>query len=195
MSVWYGLRVTLLPLREHVPSLSISLEGLAGAGFFSHQATPWLRTTALDQHLKLLQLSALGEPFIAPAVCICASSMCLHSSNAEWMGAREVGLQCWCSVTAELIQYQLCWLLWPWARARLRWVSPQQSFSGAEAPFWNSWAWEGVGHSQCQNSIFLSEEFSCAVSNRKTIWNMQWVLNYRCPKPAETTEPFSLTIW
>lgn len=24
---------------------------------------------------------------------------------------------------------------------------------------------------------------------------MQWILNYRCPKPAETTEPLSLIIY
>lgn len=31
------------------------------------------------------------------------------------------------------------------------------------------------------------------VSNRKTIWNMQCILNYRCPNPAEMNEPISVT--
>lgn len=31
------------------------------------------------------------------------------------------------------------------------------------------------------------------VSNRKTIGNVQFILNYRCPNPAETNEPISVT--
>lgn len=86
---------------------------------------------------------------------------CCSTSNDTYCGL-ELGHSCWSQLSAKHLQ---CW----------------SSFLKQ--------LWLRKGQSQLQKNISLAEGLAWAVSNGKTAWNMQWILNYRCPKPAEPINP------
>lgn len=133
-------------------------------------------------------------------VCIFASFLCLHSAGRGAIlfkcradgGRGELGfsagvlwpLSTWCCSTNKAIYRDL---------ELVPRVMLESAFSKASMVLKFLFKTAGTGKGVVAHSS-LAEGLTCAISNRKTIWNMQWILNYRCPKPAETNEPVSLII-
>lgn len=141
-----------------------------------------------DAGVRSLQLLAHNFITVWVSIYLCILLFaCPVKMQTGWEGHKNEAVLlvfCGCDVTAPMVFIQelefvhrvmLEWELHPW--------------------WWGSFLKQLVlSTTASENCLTCKDSF---VSNRKTIWIMQFILNYRCPNPAETNEPISVShqIW